>query len=418
MSTTRIVTPRIPIAAALVAILTMGFSLMPVGAAGAGNANTIKVPARSGPAHAATVAHGVNLSGISGTRSASGYAAYVYADDGQFHANTIDEYGAKPTGLTSLGTVLTGGKAGFVALAQNDIAVTNNSSHGACLIHTDRGGLVESFSINLSTGLLTIVSSVPEGDGFFLIPGDVKLSPNGNDAYVDVFSENNDPNLLVSFPIGPGCALGTPVTFTATSQSYYGISIPNAHQLFAIDSTGGSLDIYKIASDGLTLSPQTATPSQLADPVGATSGTVGATTFTFSATEQEGVEAHTLNTTSGTLGAVPGSPQIQPVSGQNVLFTRGFELVTQTQVFGGSVGAYSISGGALKFLNNATLDSTSQGPLAQTSISHFLLVENYISGTISACQLATSGVGGCVLVATLTTNGSGRNPAGIGVITA
>ncbi|MDQ2743373.1 MAG: hypothetical protein M3Z66_13920 [Chloroflexota bacterium] len=101
-----------------------------------------------------------------------------------------------------------------------------------------------------------------------------------------------------------------------------------------------------------------------------------------------------------------------------MLFTSGLNLVTQTEQFSNAVASYNITGGAFNFLTHAALDTTSRGPLSQASISHFLLVESYLTGTISACQLATTGARSCVLVATLTTNGSSRTPAGIGVITA
>lgn len=181
----------------------------------------------------------------------------------------------------------------------------------------------------------------------------------------------------------------------------------------------GTLDIYTIAADGLTLSLQTTSTSQLTNPDGAASGTAGTTTFIFSGqlATPAGTEAHTLNT-SGDLGTVPGSPQTDPASnyGANVLFTDG--LVTQTQQFSNSVGAYGRSGSSYAFKSHAALDSTAVGPQAQTSISHFLLVENYGSRTISDCQLASSGVSGCVLAATLTSNGSSSAADGIGVIPA
>ncbi|MDQ2744393.1 MAG: hypothetical protein M3Z66_19160, partial [Chloroflexota bacterium] len=214
----------------------------------------------------------------------------------------------------------------------------------------------------------------------------------------------------------------TAVIFSATPQSYSAVSIPNAHQLFAVNREG-TLDIYKIAADGLTLSLQTSTPSQVYTPDGAASGTVSGTTFDFSGqfvSGPAGVEAHTLNTTSGALGPVPGSPQTDPLSndGENVHFAPGLNLVTQTQFDCNSVGAYGITGGSLHFVNTTQLDSSASGPQAQTSISRFLLVENIYSHSISACRLATSGVSGCVLVATLTTSGQSLFPAGIGAISA
>ncbi len=412
-----IATSRIPLVAIVVAILTLGLNLMPVGATGAGNA-TIRVGSGSGQAHVASGVRGVSFADIGGTHNATGCRAYVYADDGQATANTIDEYCATTSGLTSIGTVLTGGTAVEVGFAQNDIAIAKNVSNTACLIHTDSSGLVESFLVNPTTGALTKVSSVPTGDGVNFFPGDVKFSPNGAEAYVDVFSLGAASE-LVSFPVGTGCVLGTSVTFNATTQQYFSISIPNAHELFTVNTAGATLDVYKIAADGLTLSLATSTPAQLASPDGNATGTVGPTTFTFSGQAvfgPAGTEAHTLSTTNGTLGSVPGSPQFDPSSsnGANVYFALG--LVTVTEQFSNSIGSYSRSGAAYAFKNHTAMDPAAQGPLSQTSVSHYLLVINYVSGTVSDCQLSSAGVTSCVQAATLTTNGSGRVPAGIGVV--
>ncbi|MDQ2741687.1 MAG: hypothetical protein M3Z66_05250, partial [Chloroflexota bacterium] len=187
----------------------------------------------------------------------------------------------------------------------------------------------------------------------------------------------------------------------------------------------GSLDIYTIASNGLTLSPQTSTRGELPAPQGAASGVVGATMYTFNGLVFPGeaaVEAHTLDTSSGVLGSVAGSPAGDPTSrggtSANVLFIPGLNLVTQTEQVTNSVASYSVTGGHFQLVNHAALDSSASYPASQTTIAHYLLVENGGSGTISACHLASNGISGCFMAATLTSNGGQRQPGGIGVIPA
>ncbi|MDQ2744062.1 MAG: hypothetical protein M3Z66_17450 [Chloroflexota bacterium] len=410
-------TSRIPIVATIVAILTLSLNLMPAdasvggtGSAGFGAGRSVNGPGDPG--------YGLRAS-LPGISSAA-YPAFVYAETGE-RANSIDEFGAKPTGLTFLGNVRTGGlSTGTLGFPQNDIGIAaKNGTHGACLVHADSGGQVESFAINSSSGSLTPVSSVPEGDGVTFFPGDVKIDRSNNIAWVSVFSDINGTE-LVSLQIGSTCALTAGSTFvTSGRQEFYSISLAG-NQLFAIDANSNTAYVYQIGADGLTLTQESVTPTQVSSPSGTAAGTSGAQAFTFNGRATNNApqaEAHTLSS-GGVLGPVAGSPStdFKGQDGSNVYFTQSLGLLTQTEQQTVSIAAYSVTGGTLHLVNRVLLDASAIEPTSQTEIANFLLVLNYFSGTISACRLsATSGVSDCLHVATLT-GVPNVKPAGIGVL--
>ncbi|MDQ2744061.1 MAG: hypothetical protein M3Z66_17445, partial [Chloroflexota bacterium] len=228
-------TGLIPGIAALAIIVTLGFSLAPATAAGSGN-RWAAVASAHPAARRVHAGYGLRAS-LPGISSAA-YPAFIYADTG-LQANSIDEFGAKPAGLTFLGNVATGGRFAGADYSQNDIGIARaNSIHGPCLVHADSGGLVESFSINPVTGLLSLVSSLPEGDGTNFLPGDVKLSQDDNVAFVAVSSVFNGTK-LVSLKIGTACALAAGSTFRTPGAQYFDSIALVGNQLFTIDISAG-----------------------------------------------------------------------------------------------------------------------------------------------------------------------------------
>lgn len=401
---------QLPIIGIAAITLTLGFTLTPASAVDRShvglNGVIVARRASSGPIRPAKVIPGATLPMIGGTH-------YVYADDGLFPNNSIDEFKATVSGLSYLGTMPTGSGQTYLEYGQNDIAI-----HGNCLVHSDSGGSIQSYAINPSTGLLTQISTLAvAGHG---IPGDTIISADGQDAYVAAYTTNFGPSSLIAIPLGTGCVFGMAV-FNNSDGYEYSIALPDATHLMSLDYYGGYYGIYTITG-GTILALKHANRSTLIAPTGAATAIIAGQTYTFNGQYTGGVpqaEADVYTAANGALTPAPGSPQTDGNSnaqnGANVYFAPAYTLVTQTNAFSNTVTAYSMAGGTFTYTNSAALDPTSTGPVSQTSISHYLSVLSWQSGTIDACQLATSGIGSCLLEATVTGAGTGSMPGGLGV---
>lgn len=402
----------LPITLLLIALLG-GSSWLGTGAAVAGS-----------PLPTAAGTPGARLPALTGTH-------YVYVDDGiSSTANSIDEFSATSQGLTYLGTVSTyfeGGWAGMDLIA----LAPATSSHGPCLLHSDfigaTSGAIESYSIDPATGLLTPVSIIPEGGVQGPFPGEVKVSPNGNDVYLSVRSigagEYGHEGYLAAFPLQAGCVLGPQTTYSLTNyQRYYSLALPDATHLFAPDARSIHDDVYTIIG-GVYLILASHTHDQVNAPMGAAAGSIAGVTYTFNGAYQTTgapVQANTFDSHTGTLGPVPGSPQgvkNMATNGEtNLYLTPSLGLLTEVEGLNNVVLSFQISGGRFSYRNTAPLESTARYPDSQTGLGRYLLVVDEGSGTLSACVLASTGVSGCQQVATLTGGGrKNRNfPSGVG----
>lgn len=403
---------RLPAIGMIAGALTLGFTLAPASATSSRHADAAGGVARASSSlpRAGAGIPGARLPLISGTH-------YVYADDGLSSNNTIDEYKATASGLTHLGTVPTGSFTHGLSFGQNDIAI-----HGACLVHSDSGGSIQSYSINSSTGLLTQLSAVAvaKSNGG---PSDSTISADGSDVYIAAFGESGSGGSLITIPLSSGCALGAAVLYSVpTKNVLLSIALPDATHLLVVSSTNTN-DIYTITG-GTTLSLEKSNPSSFNFPEGAATGTVAGQTFTFNGQAvPSGVvpqaEADRYTAATGTLTPAPGSPQTDgnpnAFNGPNVYFAQAYNLLTQSNTASNTVSAYSIAGGTFIYKNSAKLDRTSIHPVSQTLLANYLGVLSFTSGTIDACPVAASGFSSCVLEATLTGGGSGSEPGGLGV---
>lgn len=394
--------------------LTLSSGLTPASATGPNRSpDVLEGHAFSGSLRPAVVFAGADLPGLTGTH-------YVYADDGLSSNNTIDEFTVTGSKLTYLGTVPTGGSQFAQAGGYNDIAV-----HGACLVHSDSGGSIQSYSINVSGALFQVSTlAVNRSSGF---PGDTKISANGQDAYVTAYTTTGGGS-LISLPLSSTCVLGTPVFFTVPfSDTYFSIALPDATHLLAVNNGAqngfiGANDIYTITG-GVTLTLEKSNPSSIVLPDGAATGSVAGHMYTFNgqnAAGQPQAEADSYAPATGSLSSAPGSPQTDgntnDFAGASVYFAPTFALLTQVFQGTNTVAAYSLAGGTFAYKDSVPLDPTSlSGAVSQASLSQYLGVLSG-NGRIDACQLATSGVSSCVLEATLTGAGApGAVPGGLGV---
>lgn len=332
---------RVSMAGIIAGALILSLSFVPASATSRNHASPMSAVVVGHPSHGplrpGAGVPGATLPLLAGTH-------YVYADDGLYTNNTIDEFSATASGLTHLGTVLTGSFATTLAYGQNDIAV-----HGNCLVHSDSGGSIQSYAIDSSTGLLTQVSTLAVNTGLGS-PGDTKISRNGQDAYVASYNFYGGGQ-LISIPLSSTCVFGTAAYFAVPSSDlYFSIVQVDATHLLAVNYYANANDIYTITG-GTALTLERSNPSTISNPDGAATGTVSGQTYTFNGQAVYGppqAEADTYSAATGMLAPAPGSPQTDGDAsgnnGPNVYYAQAYNLLTQANSGFMSIAAYSIQG--------------------------------------------------------------------------
>jgi hypothetical protein len=315
---------------------------------------------------------------------------FLYVDDGGVVRNSLSGYQITRQGLvpTPGSPYPTGGFFNGGGAGTNKIATT--AANGPCLFHTDQqlgpsAGQVESFQVNPATGALTAVSIVPlpgnEGNA-----GDVHVSADGRFVYVASWAQISGVFSLDALTVGPGCTLSL-ASIVYPQGGYYSITLVGSAGLLGVNTYPGTLDLYRI-THGTQLSLVTATPSQIAEPLGAASGVVGRQAAIFSGTNAtqgpSEAEAYTVNG-QGVLGNVPGSPAVDgsSVGGAWVWFDPVHQQLIESEQYSGRLGIYGQKGGAFAFLSHTAPFDGGTGPMAQ--LGSVLFVGNY---AVHACMLA------------------------------
>jgi hypothetical protein len=173
---------------------------------------------------------------------------------------------------------------------------------------------------------------------------------------------------------------------TSPAGSYYTITLVGHDGLLGVNTTGNTLDLYRI-SNGTQLTLVSSTPSQVHGPLSAASGQVGQQTLVFNGINatrgSSEAEAHTVDE-QGTLGDVPGSPAVDgnATGGAWVWFDPAHQQVIESEQYSGTLGIYGAQGGALALLSQAPVMGNGPGPMTQ--LGSVLFVD---SSGVNACAL-------------------------------
>jgi hypothetical protein len=329
---------------------------------------------------------------------------FLYVDNG-LAPDSISGYQISSSGLTPTpgSPYATSSTDYLYAFGENQIAIS--TANGPCLFHSDAAGKVESFTINPTTGALTLASAIGLGVPP-PAPGDLHVSVNGLYVYVSLWGP---PSYIDVLTVGSGCALTTASQTENANASYISFVLLGNNGLMAVDYQNSQLDVYGI-TQGTQLKLATTTASQLYEPAGAAAvvGVPPQQTLVF--TGGDGAQAYTVSQ-QGALTPVAGSPAEDPCwcSGANVFYDRAnSQLVVAEQT---SLGIYGLANNTMTFLSQVPLASGDYAPSAMTELGSELYVVNSLSNTVDACAMA-AGSASCVLAATLPTGGY---PQGIGV---
>lgn len=284
-----------------------------------------------------------------------------------------------------------------------------DKAHGNCLLLLDSNnlkppGFVDSFSINKNGSLSSEVSHLQVAGGGD--PTDIHIA--GDTAYVT--SPGSD---LESYGIGAGCTL-TFLAMTATSQFYTNFALVGSTELVAPDVKTSAIGVYTLGPGG-TITLLASISGQLSSPDGAAVQTVktksGVDNNIFTGENNNStatVQAGQLNTMSGAVSFLKGSPANDPsgVQGIALAFDSKDSLLIEAETLSASLGVYQVKPGApgsvgsIILLERTLLAVSSDKPQLMAQLGNILFVDGGAKGDIEACLLRGS-VSGCSSVATL-----------------
>ena len=206
-----------------------------------------------------------------GSLTATGLGPYL-AGSGNFNFMAVDPLGrflyvtdASTTTIFGFTISLTDGSLTLISSAPFNFASLSTPEDividptGNYLYVTNFGNdTVSGFSINQTTGVLTALSPATAATGGE--PQFAAMDPSGTHLYVG----NND-NTVTMIPIGAGGAMGTPVTISAiaTATDVTNVAVdPSGTHLYVLDSgsTNGQVFGFNLNSDGTVGSAISGTP--------------------------------------------------------------------------------------------------------------------------------------------------------------
>jgi 6-phosphogluconolactonase len=202
--------------------------------------------------------------------------------------------------------------------------------------------LIYGYSINASTGALTPVAGSPFAQAPLAIPNGLAAGPGGNFLYVtagvgvDAFtlSPAGVPGLIAGSPFASGGNLELAVDPSGRFLFVPGIDPPNGVSAFTIDSTTGALTL--VPGSPFLFAGQTVLNSR---PFGIVVDSTGQFVYvTLEATNQ--VAAFSIVSSTGALLPVPGSPF--PAGNTPFLFATTGKFLYVSNALDGTVSGYSI----------------------------------------------------------------------------
>lgn len=354
----------------------------------------------------------------------SGSTHYLYVDDGAC-PDTIDVYQIASS-VVPVGNYSAPGCVFSPIVGPSTLAVAaSNSTHGPCLIYsgTDSNGtgFVASYPINSDGSLGTMVSQVDtqQGDPY----GGVQVDGKGKFAFT---SESGVD--IETFAIGSGCSLTFAYALSTGNATDIDLTVIG-HNLITPDVAANDIDSYQIKPDGslsfLNSQSTNAYPG-LAVQTYQTSTGKQYRVFASSQNAQNQVQAlgYTYSVKTGVLTPLHGSPRTdtKAITVNNVFFDSTDSLLIQSiQVqkvkngfpyYAGKLALYRVQGYTMTFVSNVSIASTLDNPsfFAQDGSTLFfngIDVQTHRNRAVESCTLSSSGVSGCVDVATVTsTSGS------------
>lgn len=268
----------------------------------------------------------------------------------------------------------------MVPFAAFTLSLTSTASAGTprfAYVPNIDDGTISEFIVNASTGQLLPNGYVTAGDHprSFVKVGNFAYVANQNSGDISAYSL--DPNTGQLEP------LSTP-TFLAPGDPFALIAHPNGHFLYAVDSLGGSVYTYKIATDGsLTQIGNTtagSSPRFLA--------ITGSGNFLYVANfVSNNVTAFKVNANTGQLTTV-GTFATGGSKPSNVMTSGSFLFVTNSA--SNNVAAFVINAGtgALTHVSGSPFATgTSPYALTREFNGHFIYVGNSLSNNISAFKV-------------------------------
>ncbi len=233
---------------------------------------------------------------------------------------------------------------------------------GVLFVSSQGSSLVDSFGINLNTG---VVSQINTGAATGSTPGPMLLDSAGDFAYV----LNNGSNNVSQFSVKSNGTLA-PISKTAAGTLPMGLALDPAGKFLLVANQGSNdISVFSVGSNA-ALTPVAGSPfatgtlptpqaPSTAAPVGIT---VSSNNFVYVANQgQNSVSAYALNTSSGVLTPIPGSPFVLSVTAP----TAALAMETANSVsvlFIGNQGSNNVS--AFLINTDGTLTSVSGSPFS------------------------------------------------------
>jgi 6-phosphogluconolactonase (cycloisomerase 2 family) len=256
------------------------------------------------------------LTAISGSPFAAGTSPFsVTVDPSGRFAYAANEGDSTVSGFTinSATGALTAISGSPYGAASEPESVTVDPSGRFAYVANQNGDSVSAYTINPTTGALTAISGSPFGTGTSSDPIAVTVDPSGQYAYVanqgtqsvSAFTINSTSGALASISGSPFRAGPFPVSVTVD---------PLGQFVYVADSSG--LSAFTIQQGG-ALTAITGTGSGLSNPQSVTVDPSGQFAYVAN-NNSNNVSAFTINSTSGALTSVSGSPYAAGVNPYSV----------------------------------------------------------------------------------------------------
>jgi 6-phosphogluconolactonase (cycloisomerase 2 family) len=284
----------------------------------------------------------------------------------------------------------------LAALGVALVSCGGSSRPAGVLFATTQGStLVDSFGINLKSGVLSQIST---GAATASAPGPILLDPTGNFAYV----LNTGSNSVSTYTVNSNGTLTAASTSATTGSLPFGMTMDSAgHFLLVANQGSNNVSVFSISNTSLSQvsgSPfatgELPTPNSpdLPAPAGVT---VSANNYVYVANSgQDTVSAFSMDPTTGKLTEVAGSPYTVGTAPTGILATTTANNVRVLYV--GNEGSNNLSAfvinddGTLTPVVNSPF-SAGLGPVAMAvdPTKNFLYVVDMNSNQVSAYRINT-----------------------------
>jgi len=320
------------------------------------------------------------------------------------------------------------GMATVIAAGLSLISCGTSSRTSNILLATSQGAtLIDSFGVNLNTGVLTQIHTagqVPSGTS----PSAIILDSTGSTAYVanvPISNPTTSPGTISAYTVKSDGTLATVGSNVAAGANPIAMTMdPSGKFLFVVNQSSNNVSVYSIGSPGsLTqvsgspfatgtapLPPSNALPA----PAGVA---VSAGNFVYIANQgQDTISAFTLNTTTGKLTPVAGSPFAAGTSpsGLGALHTTSnVDVLFSANQGSNNVSVFNINtDGSLAEVTGSPY-SAGLGPVALIAdpTRSFLYVADRTSNQVSGYKVSP-GTGALTAISPPTAS-TGTNPVGL-----